>query len=115
MRKIAFSTLPQTPLPAESGSVLRRFSGGDNLTVAQITFAAGSVLPAHRHANEQFTVVLSGTLEFVGEGDETTLVHAGEAMHLPANVWHGARAITDAVVIDIFSPPRADWGTPPEA
>ncbi|MBC7806736.1 MAG: cupin domain-containing protein [Akkermansiaceae bacterium] len=114
MRKIAFSALPETPLPAEVGSVLRRFTGGGNITVAKITFAAGSVLPGHRHVNEQFTIVLDGTLEFVDDAGNTTPVGAGEVMHLPGNFWHGAKALSDATVIDVFSPVRGDWGTPPE-
>lgn len=115
MQKIDFGTLPVSPLPAETGSVLRRFTGGEQLTVAQITFAAGSALPGHRHTNEQFTLVLSGTMEFFREDNTTILVNAGEMMHLPSNEWHGARSITDAVVLDMFAPPRADWGPPPPA
>ena len=114
MKKVAFSALPQVPLPAETGTVLRRFTGGENLTLARITFVAGSVLPGHRHINEQFTVVLEGTLRFTGETGDTTDVYAGEVMHLPANVWHSATALTDAVVLDVFAPVRADWGTPAE-
>lgn len=114
MRKIAFSALPETSLPAEVGTVLRRFTGGDNITVARITFIAGSSLPAHRHTNEQFTIVLEGALEFVDESGNTTLVSAGEMMHLPGNVWHGAKAVSDTTVIDIFSPVREDWGIPPK-
>jgi quercetin dioxygenase-like cupin family protein len=114
MRKLAFSSLPETPLPAEAGSVMRRFTGGETITVARITFIAGSVLPAHRHVNEQFTVVLDGALEFVDDAGNTTAVHAGEMMHLPSNCWHGAKALADTTVIDIFSPVRSDWGAPPE-
>ena len=114
MRKIAFSDLPESPLPAEVGSVLRRFTGGENITLAKITFVAGSVLPGHRHDNEQFTVVLEGTLAFFDQTGNETPVSAGEMMHLPANVWHGAKALSDVSVIDIFSPIRADWGAPPE-
>ena len=113
MRKIVLSALPESALPAETGTVLRRFTGGENLTLARITFTKGSVLPGHSHVNEQFTVVLAGTLRFTGENGDTTDVHAGEVMHLPPHVFHGATALTDAVVLDVFAPVRADWGTPP--
>lgn len=115
MRKINLSELPESALPAEAGTVLRRFTGGENLTLARITFAKGSVLPVHAHPNEQFTVVLAGTLRFTGADGDITDVHAGEAMHLPPHVPHGATALTDATVLDVFAPVRADWGTPPEA
>jgi quercetin dioxygenase-like cupin family protein len=114
MRKIAFSALPVSALPAEVGSVSRQVTGGENITVAKITFTAGSKLPAHRHVNEQFTVVLEGTMQFFDENGATTDVHAGEMMYLPSNVWHAARALTDATLLDVFSPVRADWGIPPE-
>lgn len=114
MRKIAFSSLPETPLPAEVGSVLRQFTGGETITVARITFAAGSALPGHSHVNEQFTIVLEGALEFFDQAGNKTLVQAGEMMHLPSHVWHGAKSVSETTVIDIFSPVRTDWGAPPE-
>ncbi len=113
MKKITLSDLPESALSAETGTVLRRFMGGENLTLARITFVAGSVLPVHAHVNEQFTVVLEGTLRFVGADGSTTDVHAGEVMHLPPHVPHGATALTDATVLDVFAPIRVDWGTPP--
>ncbi len=113
MPKIVLDQLPQSPLPAETGTVLRRFASGENITVAKITFLAGSVLPGHRHVNEQFTIVLEGTLEFVNESGTKTIIGAGEMMHLPGGEWHGATALSDATVMDVFSPVRADWSLSP--
>jgi quercetin dioxygenase-like cupin family protein len=56
--------------------------------------------------------VLSGALEFIVEG-RPVVVRPGEILHLPANEQHGARALEDTVVLDVFSPPRQDWGAPP--
>lgn len=114
IRITPFTDFPETPLPAEIGTVLRRFTGGEQLTVARITFAAGSMLPGHRHANEQFTVILAGSLDFIAEDGAIRTASAGDVVHLPGNVWHAARAVTDATVLDVFAPPRADWGAPPE-
>ena len=101
-------------MPADVGSVLRRFTGGETITVARITFAAESSLPGHRHINEQFTIVLEGALEFFDEAGNKTLVQAGEIMHLPSNIWHRAKSVSETTVIDIFSPVRSDWGVSPE-
>lgn len=99
-------------MPALSGNILRRFVHGETITVARVAFKAGSEAAQHRHANEQFSFVLSGVMEFTVEG-EPIRVKAGEFLHLPSHCLHGARALDeDVVVLDVFSPPRADWGAP---
>ena len=112
MKRYTWAELPETPLPAEVGTILRQFVGGEQMTIARITFAAGSSLPAHRHENEQFTLVLEGTMEFTVEG-ETIIVEAGQTIHLKSNEFHGAKSLTEATLLDVFAPPRADWGPPP--
>ena len=79
------------------------------VTVARVTFAAGGVLPVHQHANEQFSVVLEGALEFVLD-DGPVVARTGDVVHLSAHEVHGARALEDSVVLDVFAPPRDDWG-----
>lgn len=99
-------------MPAEAGTVLRRYVSGEKMTVAQVAFAPHSATEPHRHENEQFTFVLSGALEFTVEG-RTILVRAGESLYLAANEFHGARALDEpATVLDVFAPPRADWTEP---
>ena len=110
MRRYRWDQVVEEAMPAE-GSVLRRFVGGEQMTVARVVFTAGSAVAEHSHENEQFAVVLSGEMEFMVE-DEPVVVRAGEVIHLAANERHGARARTDAVILDVFAPPRADWGAP---
>ena len=111
MKHYDWQSVPEEAMPAD-GSVLRRFVGGERMTVGRVAFARGSSVPAHRHENEQFSLVLSGALEFIVEG-RPVVVRPGEILHLPANEQHGARALEDTVVLDVFSPPRQDWGAPP--
>lgn len=108
MSKFNWDSIPQTEIPSGAGTVLRRFVHGEKLTVAQITFAKDSEVAVHTHENEQFTFVLSGTMEFTIAG-EKVIVNTGEAVHIPSNVPHGARSIGEAVVMDTFAPIRADW------
>jgi quercetin dioxygenase-like cupin family protein len=110
MKHYDWETVAEEAMPAD-GSVLRRFVNGEQMTLARVAFTRGSVTPPHRHENEQFSVVLSGIMEFTIEG-KPVVVRAGEMVHLGANEFHGARALEDSVLLDIFSPPRADWGTP---
>lgn len=101
----------ESAMPSEGGVVLRRFVSGENITVGRIAFEAGAVTPEHEHANEQFSLVLSGLMEFVVDGN-TVMVRPGDVLHLPSGIRHGARAIEPSVVLDMFSPPRADWVAP---
>jgi quercetin dioxygenase-like cupin family protein len=105
---IHWDNVPESEMPSLAGTVLRRFRSGDKLTVARVTFTEGAEVEAHTHENEQFAFVESGRMEFTVEG-RTVLVEAGETLHLPSNVRHGAKALEASVIIDIFAPPRADW------
>jgi len=108
MSRIDWDDVVSTPMPAENGTVTRQFVHGEQMTVAKITFSAGASLPAHRHHNEQFTMVLSGRMEFMIDG-QIVEIAAGEAVHLKSEVFHGARALEDSTLLDMFAPPRTDW------
>lgn len=104
-------------LPADRPMELlerRRFSG-EHVTVAQITLLRGCDVPMHEHENEQVSIIQSGRLRFtIGrEGSpehREVVVSAGEILHLPPNVPHGAVAEVDTVVLDLFSPPAVTTG-----
>jgi quercetin dioxygenase-like cupin family protein len=108
MNRIDWNRVASTPMPAENGTILRQFVHGDQMTVAKITFSSGASLPAHRHHNEQFTMVLSGKMEFTIDG-QILEINAGEVVHLKSESLHGARALEDSILLDMFAPPRADW------
>ena len=68
-----------------------------------------SVVPEHRHENEQLGVVLSGSLLF-RIGAEARELEAGALYRIPANTPHSVETGPGgAVVVDIFSPVRDDW------
>jgi quercetin dioxygenase-like cupin family protein len=108
MNQFRWDDLPEAAMPVAAGLMLRRFVSGTALTVARFTLTAGTVLAEHAHANEQFSIVLAGRIEFI-VGGRRTLVEGGGLIHLPAHIVHGATALTDTEVIDVFAPPRADW------
>ena len=111
MRRHDWDSVPESEMPALAGRVTRRFVGGERMTVGRVAFTEGAAIEPHRHDNEQFTTVLSGVLEFTVEG-RTVVLREGETLFLASNELHGARALTAAVVLDVFAPPRADWGPP---
>ena len=112
MRRFNWDDVPVEEMPTQAGTVRRRFVSGEKMTIALVTFDPHSATEAHRHENEQFAFVLSGRLEFQVEG-VPVVVQGGEVLHLASNEWHGARSLGEpAVVLDVFSPPRADWEPP---
>src|SRR5258708_5104190 len=60
------------------------------------------------YGNEQITYVLEGALEFEIDG-KTIVVGKGQAMVIPSNMPHGAKALEDTDDLDVFTPPRQDW------
>ena len=76
--------------------------------IGRLRLAKGAVVPPHKHASEQITMVMSGALKFTVAGKETT-VRAGEVLIIPPNVVHSAVALEDSDDVDAFSPLRADW------
>jgi quercetin dioxygenase-like cupin family protein len=57
--------------------------------VAELAFARGGAIEPHINPNTSWFVVIEGG-GWVGVGDERTRVAAGEAVHWPADVPHGA-------------------------
>lgn len=88
---------------------------GNQAMISRVALAKGCDVPSHSHANEQFAVLLSGTMRF-GLGEPHTVqhreitLHAGEVLHLPSNLPHSAHAIEDSLILDIFSPPSQKTG-----
>ena len=96
------------PLERLSDGIGRRMLNGEAMTLAQITLAAGAVVPEHEHPNEQIATVLSGRLRFVVGGEEHE-VGPGESLLIPGGVPHRVDVLEDAVVLDAFAPRREDW------
>jgi quercetin dioxygenase-like cupin family protein len=99
--------------PAARRIVWSDLEADHRMTVARIQLRKGFRIDPHAHDEEQITVVLSGKLRFlVGDpGSQTeVIVGADELLHLPANVPHGAEALEETIVLDLFSPPAKATG-----
>lgn len=91
-----------------SGTISRQMVSGSQAALGRILLRRGACVPRHSHANEQYTLILSGALKFLFDDGETT-VHPGEFLVIPANVPHAAQALEDTEDIDFFAPRREDW------
>ena len=89
--------------PGIKGSFLHT----ETMSHGRIYLDAGTALPEHSHPHEQWTHVISGTLE-LSIGSETMTITEGMVAHMPPNVVHSGTAQTDCVVLDSFSPVRQD-------
>jgi quercetin dioxygenase-like cupin family protein len=88
---------------------LARAVHGDQLTLAVVEIGPGKDLPEHQHSNEQFGMVIEGSLTF-RIGEEMRTLTAGGIWRIPPDTPHSATGgDAGAVVIDVFAPPREDW------
>jgi quercetin dioxygenase-like cupin family protein len=65
-------------------------------------------LPLHTHEHEQTGYLLEGRMVMTIDGKDHTL-EPGDCWSIAGNVPHCARMLEDCVVIEVFSPVRADY------
>jgi len=85
-----------------------RYFHSESMTVGFIDIDKGAILPEHSHLHEQITEVTEGQLEMTIDGI-TQVLEPGIITLIPSNIVHGARALTDCKVVDIFNPVREDY------
>jgi quercetin dioxygenase-like cupin family protein len=92
-----------------SPGFLARAVHGNGITFAVVEIDPLAELPEHSHANEQLGLVLEGSVTF-RVGAEAQTVHPGGIWSIPPNTPHFVIAGEEgAVVLDIFTPARAEW------
>jgi len=101
-----WASIPATPV---ADGIERQMVYGERLMVCRLRFAPHIVTAVHSHAHEQITMVERGLVRFTVDGAER-IVAAGDVLHFPPNISHGATMLDEEVVlIDIFSPIREDF------
>jgi quercetin dioxygenase-like cupin family protein len=88
------------------GIHMHGFTGGQ-LMVTHLFLEEGAVGASHSHPQEQMTVVLKGSIEFT-IGEEHQILNAGDIVDIPGNMMHGVVALTEAELLDVFTPLRTD-------
>ena len=53
----------------------------------------GAFYPTHRHGDNQSHWIISGSIEFVIEGNDEVTLEAGDRDFMPANTDHSARVV----------------------
>jgi quercetin dioxygenase-like cupin family protein len=88
---------------------------GERITLAIVELEPNAIVPEHRHVAEQLGMVITGEMHFTIDGETRTLGPGGSwriRSELPHDVQAGPEG---AVVVDVFSPVRADWDALPIA
>ena len=94
--------------PAGEG-VVRQIMGYDGqLMLVKVKFVKGAEGSAHTHYHTQSTYVASGKFEFTIDGKKS-IVEAGDGLYMAPDVPHGCVCLEAGVLIDCFSPMRADF------
>ena len=106
----SFKDIGDAPLLEIWGDVVRaRRIQGERITFAVVELAPNAVVPEHRHEAEQLGMVIKGETHFTVDG-ETRVLGPGGTWRILSNLPHDCVAGPDgAVLIDVFTPVRADW------
>ena len=81
---------------------------GERIIFGEIRIPAGAGSKPHRHPNEQFIIVLEGSVRMDIEGDAKTL-SAGDIIHIPPNVLHSAEVVGDEEFVFVTAKDTS-WG-----
>lgn len=81
---------------------------GPDLMMVSVQLDKGAVGALHHHPHRQVTYVAHGSFEVTVDG-RCELLNAGDSFYVAADLTHGVRAIEAGVLIDVFTPTRADF------
>ena len=92
----------------ENGLKRRVLAYNDKLFLAEHEMVKGWVGTVHSHTHEQIVYVVRGHLKITCQG-MTVDIRTGDTFVVRGGVEHGASAIEDSLVIDVFTPCREDY------
>lgn len=80
----------------------------EELMMVEVTFEKGAEGSEHTHPHRQISYIAKGSFEFNLDGDKR-VVKQGDSVLILGDVNHGVKALEDAVIVDVFTPMRADF------
>jgi quercetin dioxygenase-like cupin family protein len=92
----------------EPGLTRRVLAYNDKLFLAEHLMVKGWAGAMHCHPHDQVVYVVRGHLRVTCQGG-TFDIRAGDTFVVRGGVDHGASAIEDSHVIDVFTPCRSDY------
>jgi quercetin dioxygenase-like cupin family protein len=108
---VMFVRAAERPIAQVEPGITRQVLGHDDqLMMVRITFRRGAAGALHEHPHRQVTYVESGRFEATVDG-KTTVLSAGDCFFVAPHAVHGAVALEDGALIDVFAPAREDFIT----
>ena len=102
-------TWQDVPAQRIAEGIDRQLIVGERLMMCRLTLQPRVETAVHSHPHEQMTIIERGRARFTIAGD-VRVVSAGDVLHFPPHVVHGATMLDEEVVlIDIFTPIREDF------
>ena len=96
------------PIELPQGSWSRMVAKGERASLGYSVFKPGTVLAPVRHETEEVAYVVAGAGELRLD-DATVAFRAGEALHIPADVWHAVANTGNEDVVMVFAFPHPDY------
>jgi quercetin dioxygenase-like cupin family protein len=94
-----------------AAGITTRIFPGDQAMLSVVRLEPNAVGEMHSHPQEQWGVMLEGSVVRVQDGEEFQ-ASAGDFWRTPGGVPHTVRAGPDgALILDIFAPPRDEYRT----
>jgi|SRR5215469_9613876 len=92
----------------EPGLTRRVMAYNDKLFLAEHEMTKGWAGSIHRHPHDQIVYVVRGHLRVICQ-DAIFEVRRGDSFVVRGGIEHGASAIEDSLVVDVFTPCRQDY------
>ena len=78
------------------------------IMMVEVRFEKGGVGAMHTHPHVQGTYVKSGAFRFTIDGEDV-VVKEGDTIAFPSNIPHGTVCLEAGILVDVFTPMRADF------
>jgi len=92
----------------EPGLTRKVMAYNDKLFLAEHQMVKGWVGSVHSHPHDQVVYVVRGHLRVTCQG-KTFEIRSGDSFVVRGDVEHGASALEDSLVVDVFTPCREDY------
>lgn len=108
-RSATFQLECELPWENPAPGITRQIMGYDGqLMLVKVRFETGAVASTHEHFHSQVSYVVSGKYELT-IGDQKKILGPGDGFYIEPDVLHGCRCIEGGILIDTFTPHRADF------
>lgn len=96
------------PVEMMPGAWRRTLATGERMMISHVTLDRGTAVPLHKHPHEQVGYILAGRIRMT-IASKVHEFEPGDSYFIPGGVEHDAVAVTDCIVLDMFSPPREEY------